>query len=291
MPPGPAPAKALKIDAHTHLFAPEQVASRADLAARDATFREMYADPSAKMATLPDLERALDLAGFDGAIVAGFAFASAEDVATQNAALLAAVNESRFRLAPFVTVNPMVSDWRRGLEVAAAAGARGIGELRPGNQGWDPLGREGRELCEAAAALDLTLLWHASEPVGHEYPGKAGGIDPVSLIRIASEFPQVPMIGAHLGAGASFYLQMPEVREIVPMLFFDTAAAFLLYDDGCVARLAGQLGADRVLFGSDFPLLSPRRQAARVAESLHGDSISGILGGNAASLLFGNNRT
>ena len=272
------------VDAHTHLFAPGQAAAREELERRDPTFAEMYASPKAKLATAPDLLAALDDAGIDRAVAAGFAFSSAGDIETQNAYLLEAAAAAAGRIIPLATVNLCLEGWLSWAEAALAGGARGFGELRPHNQGWDPLGRAADALCELAGAARAVLLWHVSEPVGHAYPGKHGGITPAELCELATRHPSVAMIGAHFGGGLPFYLQMPEVREALRNVYFDTAAASLLYDDVSVARLVDLAGPRRVLFGSDYPLLSPRRQLQRMNADVPGDAVQAVCGGNANTL-------
>jgi len=272
------------VDAHAHLFAPEQRDRRAVIAARDATFAEMYGDPAARMATAPELVAAMDEAGIERAVVAGFAFANPGDCEMQNRGIIEAAAEAAGRIIPLATVNPAVEGWRDAAEAALAAGARGFGELRPGSQGWDPLGPDGHTLAELAAARGAVLLWHVSEPVGHRYPGKAGGISPAELCALAGAHPGTRMVAAHLGGGLSFYLEMPEVRSALANVWFDTAAVTLLYDMGSVARLADLAGPERVLFGSDYPLLSPRRQLQRLRASLPGAIAQAVCGGNATTL-------
>lgn len=271
-------------DAHTHLFAPGQILGRQQIAEGDRTFEEMYGDPAAKMATARELLAALDEAGLDGAVAAGFAFSHEPDLIEQNEYLLEAARVSGGRIVAFATVNPSLAGWERVARHAIDLGARGFGELRPHNQGWDPLGEESRRLCALAREAGLVLLWHCSEPVGHRYPGKAGGIGPAEIVELAGEFGGLRMIAAHLGAGASFYLQMPEVRSAIDSLYFDTAAAPLLYDDTSVSRLVDLAGPGRVLFGSDYPLLSPRRQIERLAAQLPGPVLEAVSGGNARRL-------
>jgi uncharacterized protein len=271
------------IDAHTHSFAPEMVARRAAICDRDATFAELYADPKAKIATVADLLAALDDAGVARAVVAGFAFAHERDLAAQNEYLLAQAHDCS-RLIPIATVNPAIARWREAARRALATGAQGFGELRPHNQGWDPVGIEGRALCELAAEAGAVLLWHVSEPVGHLYPGKRGGIGAGELAALAATYPGVRMIAAHLGAGLSFFLHMPEVREAIQNVYFDTAASGLLYDDESVAQLVAVAGRGRVLFGSDYPLLSPRRQLQRLQALLPGDIAKAVCGANADTL-------
>ena len=276
------------IDSHTHLFAPGQLLGREQIAEGDRTFREMYADPDAKMVVARQLFEALDEAELDGAVVAGFAFSHEPDLIEQNQYIMEAARVSGGRIIPLATVNPALPGWERVAHHAIDLGARGFGELRPHSQRWDPLGPEAKRLCGLASDANLVLLWHCSEPVGHSYPGKLGGISPAELITVASEFPGLPMIAAHLGAGASFYLQMPEVRAAIDSVYFDTAAASLLYDEKSVSRLVDLAGPERVLFGSDYPLLSPRRQIQRLAVQLPGPVLEAVCGGNARRLFSKN---
>lgn len=279
------------IDAHTHIFAPRQRDNRAAICDADPTFAEMYGNPAAAMADATELLAALDDAGVDRAVAAGFAFAGAEDIATQNQYLLDAATASSGRIIPLATVNPALPGWRDTAEQAIWRGVAGFGELRPGNQGWHALGAASHELCDLAAAHGVVLLWHVSEPVGHRYPGKAGGIGPVELCELATAHRETKMIAAHLGGGLPFFVQMPEIRSALANMWFDTAAASLLYDDRSVARLAGLAGSERVLFGSDYPLLSPRRQLQRIVAHLEGDIAKAVCGGNADTLFADRRRT
>ncbi len=275
----------MTIDAHTHLFPPAQARARAAIAGRDAGFAEIYGDPAAAIADAPALLAALHEDGIEAAVALGFAFASERDIAEQNEYLLAAACEAQGAIVPFATVNPALEGWEREAERSLARGARGFGELRPGTQGWDPLGPEGSRLAALAGEAGAALLWHTSEPVGHRYPGKGGGVSPAELIEVATATPDVAMVGAHLGAGASFYLSMPEVREAVPNLRFDTAAAGLLYDSGTIARLVETVGADRVLFGSDFPLRRPGAELKRALAGLDAATGNAVAGENARKIL------
>ncbi|MCK9521305.1 MAG: amidohydrolase family protein [Dehalococcoidia bacterium] len=277
------------IDAHTHAFHPAQVRRRNDLCASDATFREMYGDPGAKMVTTDEIVAEMDRAGIDAAVVAGFAFGRDCDLRAQNVHILEAAQEHEGRVIPFATLDLSSPAWRDIAMEALAAGARGFGELRPHNQGWDPLGQEAHELCNLAAERGLVLLWHVSEPVGHTYPGKHGGITPAELCELATAHQETKMIAAHLGGGLPFYVQMPEVRSALRNVWFDTAAAPLLYDDESIARLTGLVGANRVLFGSDFPLLSPKRHLERLRAQLESDEAAAVCGGTA-HILFSDRR-
>lgn len=275
----------MTIDAHTHLFPPSQARDREAIAGRDAGFAEIYGDPKAAIAGAPALLAALREDGVEAAVAQGFAFAGEREVAEQNEYLLGVAAETPRSIVPFATVNPALPGWEREARRAIEQGARGFGELRPGTQGWDPLGPQAGRLAALAGEAGAALVWHMSEPVGHRYPGKEGGLAPAELIEVATAAPDVTMVGAHLGAGASFYLSMPEVREATPNLLFDTAAAGLLYDAGAIARLVATAGADRVLFASDFPLRRPGPELKGVLAGLDAATGDAIAGANARRLL------
>ena len=168
----------------------------------------------------------------------------------------------------------------------ASAGLAGIGELHPDTQGYD-LGDEGAmgPLMEAAGALGLIVLTHSSEPVGHTYQGK-GETRPEVLWQFIQNFPDATIVCAHWGGGLPFYALMPEVKEGLANVYFDTAASPFLYDRRVFEAGARLVGAGRILLGSDYPLLRASRllREVEVAELPKADK-DAIRGGNAAGLL------
>ncbi len=138
---------------------------------------------------------------------------------------------------------------------------------------------------ETLRRYNLLLLVHASEPVGHIYPGK-GAATPGRLYPFIAAFPDLPVVCAHWGGGLPFYALMPEVRQALENVYFDTAASSFLYRPEIYAIVAGLVGGDRVLFGSDYPVMSAGRilreiEASGLDEKTRGE----ILAGNARRLL------
>ncbi len=168
----------------------------------------------------------------------------------------------------------------------AGNGVRGFGELRPENLGFDLNGDNGARLATVAEELGLALQFHVSEPVGHAYPGKEG-LNVGAFYRFVAAHPGVRVIGAHWAGGLPFYASMPEVQQAFEAnMYVDTAASSLLYGDGIYERGVELIGSERVLFGSDYPLLGQERSKRRIEESgLDEDSKARILGDNAAELL------
>ncbi|MFN2452273.1 MAG: amidohydrolase family protein, partial [Candidatus Dormibacteria bacterium] len=102
----------------------------------------------------------------------------------------------------------------------------------------------------------------------------------------AERHPDLRLICAHLGGGLPLYAQMPEVRRLCRRLWFDTAAQPFLYEPAVYRALIDLVGADRLLFGSDHPLLGAGRyRLALEAAGLSAPDRVAIMGGNAASLL------
>jgi predicted TIM-barrel fold metal-dependent hydrolase len=79
---------------------------------------------------------------------------------------------------------------------------------------------------------------------------------------------------------------MPEVAKALTHVFYDTAASPFLYSKKIYSLGCEIAGADRILFGSDFPLLSPGRYFQEIGESgVKTEDQRKILGQNLSRLL------
>jgi len=112
-------------------------------------------------------------------------------------------------------------------------------------------------MMSLARELNLIVLTHSSEPVGHAYSGK-GTTTPSELEAFLMAFPENKIVFAHFGGGLPFYALMPEVKEALKNCYFDTAAAPFLYESSIYGQLHALIGY-RLIFGSDFPLISQER--------------------------------
>jgi predicted TIM-barrel fold metal-dependent hydrolase len=82
-----------------------------------------------------------------------------------------------------------------------------------------------------------------------------------------------------------FYAHMPEVRKALANVYFDSAATPFLYDQSVFSTVASAIGPDRMLFGSDFPLLNAKRVAEIAIADLTPAYAGMFLGENARGLL------
>jgi hypothetical protein len=275
------------IDFHTHIFPPQIRENRDELVRRDACFAEFYSSPKAKMATAEELIASMDQAEINTSVILNTGWISQELCAQINDYVLEAAARYPDRLVAFCAVQPKAGEAAIAeLERCARGGARGIGELRPDIQGFDLGDKELMEpFAEVARRYHLLFLIHASEPVGHQYPGK-GTITPDTLYRFICNFPELRVICAHWGGGLPFYALMPEVASALANTFFDTAATPFLYQPQIFKHIADIAGADKILFGSDYPLMSPKRVMAQIESiDLPREIEAMILGGNARRLL------
>lgn len=253
----------LVIDFHTHIF-PSWLRDRRDrYAERDSTFGELYADPSARIATAEDLLQAMDDGGVDRSVAMGVGWTDPGLAREANDCIIESVRRYPDRIVGFAGVNPAWGEGAaREADRCAEAGLIGVGELHPDSQSFD-LGDEATmaPLMEVVRQRRLIVTTHSSEPVGHSYPGK-GQTTPRVVMRFienAAAYPNVKIICAHWGGGLPFYALMPEVRDALSNVWFDTAASPFLYTPDVFPSVARLVGADRVLLGSDFPLIRFRR--------------------------------
>jgi predicted TIM-barrel fold metal-dependent hydrolase len=274
------------IDFHTHITAPEIIARRDEYLVRDAWFRDLYANPKARLSSAEDLIAAMDQADVDQAVAFGFGWRDMELCRRDNDYVLEAVARYPDRLFGFGVVNPADGvEAVREIERCAAEGLRGIGELMPDGQGYRlDDAKVMAPVVEAALAHDLVLLTHCSEPVGHLYPGK-GSVTPDEVIRFARIFPEATLVCAHWGGGTIFYELMPEVARLMGNVYYDTAASLYLYQDD-IFSLAARWAPGKVLFATDYPLISPRPFIERIEGSrMPKATLRRMLGGNAWRVL------
>ncbi len=277
----------LIIDAHTHLFPPEMRARRADYCLRDPWFADLYGNPKARMATAEELVASMDAAGVDSSLAFPFGWSDPGLIEECNSYLLDAMRRYPGRIIGLAAIQPTAGARAVAeLERCARAGMPGCGELMPHGQGYrlSDLALLA-PLVEVARAYDLLILTHTSEPVGHLYHGK-GNVAPDDLEVFLRAFPDIRVVAAHWGGGFPFYELMPEVQQAAANLWYDSAASPYLYRPDIFPIAARIVGARKLLFASDYPLISQQRMLAYTrASGLSEDELRLVLGENARALL------
>lgn len=129
----------------------------------------------------------------------------------------------------------------------------GVGELLPAVQGmtwqddlWQPV-------CELLTERGSPLMFHVTEPVGRRYPGKVA--TPFEDIQQFLEcHPQQKVVLAHWGGLLPVYHLHRPFAKLLDNVYVDTAASPLLYQPEVFKIFPQAFPAERILFGSDYPL-------------------------------------
>ncbi len=277
----------IRVDFHTHIFPPEVQRQRERYCARDPWFKELYGNPRAVLVTAEDLIAEMDASGVDVSVTFSFGWRDPGLIEETNSYVIDAMHRYRGRLCGMAVLQPTAGARAvHELERCAQAGMIGLGELMPHGQGYRL-----SDIALLAPVMDvvrqhqLLVLSHCSEPVGHSYPGK-GNVSLPDIVSFLTAFPDIRFIAAHWGGGLPFYTLMPEIQRLTANVWYDTAATVYLYRQDIFPVAVQLVGAERILFASDYGLLRQRRIIDHIAQSgLDAGDVEKILGGNAQKLL------
>jgi len=275
------------IDFHTHVLPPRIKEDRSPYVSADQAFARIYSGEKAGIATAEDLIDSMDRDGVDISVIVNYSWSTHELCVETNDYILESVARYPQRLYGFCAINSYIDDISlMEIERCARAGVKGVGELRPDTQSIDFTDTEMiKPFADLLGKLNLIVLTHASEPVGHIYDGK-GVATPGLLYMFIANLGALPVVCAHWGGGLPFYALMPEVRKALENVYFDTAISPFLYRPEIYRHVSEIIGADKILFGSDYPVLPASRLLKEIDEiGLPGEDKAEILAGNARRLL------
>jgi uncharacterized protein len=209
-------------------------------------------------------------------------------VPNEEIAVIAAANPDA--LIPFASVDPHrgkagVQEARRLIE---DDGVRGF-KFHPNTQGFWPNDRMAYPLYDAIAEAGLVALFHTGQTgIGAGLPG-GGGVrlkysNPMRVDDVAADFPELKIILAH----PSFPWQ-DEALAIAthkPNVYIDLSGWSPKYFPEILVRYTNTLLREKMLFGSDYPLITPDRWLADFEKLPIKDEVRPlVLKQNAARLL------
>lgn len=279
------------IDAHVHLYPPEVNRSPAAWAAACGethwaelcTRRRKSGQPVQGFPDVDQLLRAMDAAGVAQAVLLGWYWERPETCRMQNEFSAECVRAHPDRLAAFATLHPGAGEDAALGELGRArdTGLSGLGELSPHSQGYGIADPVFRAILRRAGEYNLPVNLHVTDPTSKSHPGRVE-TPLMDFIQLAREFPATNFILAHWGGGLAWADGVAP-----PNVWFDTAASPLLYGPEVWTKAR----PDRILFGSDYPLiLYPQTEAAPgisglLDEARKSGATAAVLGGNTAGLL------
>ncbi len=274
------------IDIHTHIFHKNVIQNKKNYL-DDRTFSFLYSSEKAGMIDHETMLESMDESGIDYVAAMGFPWNEEKYCREQNVYFKEVMGLSENRIVPFGSV-PLNedADIEKHVKEIKEMGLAGIGEIAfyaegMNNKNGDLL----RRIFKAAEKYSLPVNLHVNEPVGHDYPGKYNS-DLNLLYPILLEYPDVPIILGHWGGGLFFYELMPEINKAFSNIYYDTAASPFLFKEDIYDIAIRIMGPDRILFGSDFPLIKFKRYLDSIKKSVRSrKDREKIIGKNAALLL------
>lgn len=276
----------MKIDFHVHVTPPDIIKDWKKIAEKELYFKLLSESPVNKFATVEDVVVELDNSKVDKAVIFGFAFRDMGLCRYVNDYVADAIKRYSNKLIGYMVLDPTSDKMEKEIDRCMYLGLKGVGELFPYGQEFDITDtKQMSSLCNYCIERDLPVMIHTNEAVGHYYSGKTN-TTAVEASIFAQNYPDLKIILAHWGGGLLFYELMPEIRRQNKNVYYDTAASPFLYDKK-IYKVAKDIGIlDKVLFGSDYPLIPMKRYFKEIAISGLNDMEQALVcGENAKDLL------
>ena len=260
------------IDFHTHIY-PPPVAAKILPAARRKLKVEVPGSGSPQ-----DLKEHMSRSGIKRSVLLPLA-KGREDVSSLNDWVLSVSAEG---LIPFGAIHPFMENLEAELDRLAGCGIRGV-KIMPLLQEFYPDDQGCERLYEGLIKRGMILVTHTGrDPLERE---EVFGT-PERFAKVVQCYPELRMELAHLG-GMRMWDEAK--RHLLPAggnVYFDTAYVSFYLERKEMAELIRDIGADRVIFGSDYPWELP----GRAVEIIQGLDLSpgekeAILWSNASQLL------
>ncbi|MBI5250096.1 MAG: amidohydrolase [Desulfomonile tiedjei] len=275
------------IDCHVHLLPKRARQDRTSFVQSDRAFGSLYSSQKAKLASESEIIEYMDRSEIEKAVVFGFPWEDHRRIAENNDEIWDFHHRYPDRIIPFAVLSTAGDEQNaREAERTVRGGFAGLGELAVYDRGWSASDFEALSPClKIAESAGVPVMIHVNEPVGHHYPGKIP-VDFHALVGIIEAHPGLDFILAHFGGGVFVYGLMPEVAAVLSRTYLDTAASPFLYDSRIFEIASKILGPDKIVFGSDFPLLPLSRYLKELEKSgIQGSLQKAILGDNFQSIL------
>lgn len=234
------------IDAHAHIF-PEKIAEKATKSISD-----FYSIGKSSKGTV---ERFLDFnekLGVSSAIVHSTA-TTKQQTRPINIFIKSTTDEHK-SLIGFGTLHPELSFNELDDEVKFIAdnGFKGI-KLHPDFQRFNIDGKESENML-SALANEFPVLFHVGDK-------RYDFSHPEKLITMAKKFPKTIFIAAHFGGYSKWELH--KRYQDIPNVMFDTCSSLMFLKIDEAMEIIENLGEDRFMYGTDYPLWQPDEEMER----------------------------
>lgn len=257
------------IDAHAHIY-PEKIAAKA-VSAVGAFYG--VEQSMAGQGSADDLLAHRE-AGITHFIVHSVA-TTAHSVPTINS-FLAEQAAAHPEFIGFGTMHPDCDDMEAEVERAIGLGLHGF-KLHPDTQQVD--------MDDPRLMIFYEIIAGRVPLVVHTGDYRYGYSDPHRLVRILKAFPELVVDAAHLGGWSIYDVGYDVLHEDLlreERLFVDASSSFTWVGRRHMRELIRMWGADRVMFGSDYPMWDPTHELNEMLNcGLTDDELEKVLWRNA----------
>ena len=156
----------------------------------------------------------------------------------------------------FITLHQDLSEEEIVAEIdwAIANNFKGI-KLHPDFQHFDIDSEKAIYMYSECEKRGLSVLFHMGDD-RYDYSA------PERLAKIAKKFPELKIHAAHFG-GYQAWKTAFSVLEPSENLYFDTSSSLPFIDRDTALRFIDKHGADKFMFGTDFPMWDPQEELDR----------------------------
>ncbi|MBE6728822.1 MAG: amidohydrolase [Ruminococcaceae bacterium] len=232
------------VDSHCHIY-PEKIAQKA-VAGTD----KFYDTVAAGSGTVADLIAQGSEAGVDHFIVQSVA-TTPHQVKSINEFIAKTVTEYNGKLTGLGTLHPDSDDLKGDVKHLLELGLKGV-KLHPDIQQFECDNKRCMEIYALCEENNLVMLMHTGD-YRYDYS------NPNRILPILKTFRDLTFIGAHL-AGWSVWQEAYEKLSEYKNLYVDCSSCFGFTQKEEIYALMKKYGADRILFGTDYPMWSPKRE-------------------------------
>jgi hypothetical protein len=239
-------------DTHCHLFHPK-IAQKAL-----TQLENHYGIAPVGTGLLDDLLARADRAGIARVVVHTAATDPSQVIPANNSAL--ELMRRSPRITAFGTLHPDYDDAQKELDRLERAGVVGL-KFHPDFQGFFMDDPKFYALMEKIGSR-FKLMFH----VGDRLPPEQNPSCPIKLARLRREFPGPVIIAAHLGGYLHWSFAVEHLSGLD--MYLDTSSSLRVIPDNTLRALLARHPAERLLFGSDYPLFDPSDEIALIEQRL-----------------------
>lgn len=236
------------IDAHCHVY-PEKIALKA-VAGTD----NFYGVRSFGDGTVANMLKNGKAAGIDHFIVQSVA-TTPKQVNSINEFIASTVKGNEDILTGLGTLHPESEDQEGDVRRVLELGLKGV-KLHPDIQNFKIDDYRCLKIYELCEKYGLPILMHTGD---YRYDNS----NPNRLLPVLQIYNNLTVIGAHFG-GWSIWEEASRKLAGIPNFYVDCSSSMGFIDLDTIRRCINNYGADRVLFGTDYPMWSPAEELDRL---------------------------